>query len=232
MANIVIFTGAGISKASGIPTFRDIDDGLYNDKSIQDMATVETLSKNPKLLFDMVNELRVRYNACEPNESHKALALLESNHEVTIITQNVDGLHEKAGSSNVLHLHGILDKGIEFKNGLTDNDEIYDLTEPLMYGDKIGDKAIRPYIVLFGEYPFNINKSIKALSECDILLIIGTSLTITYIPNLLSSYISENTRVIYLDPQPNKTIQDYFGYPIEFIEDASNNSIDDLLKTF
>ena len=196
---IVAFTGAGISKESGIKTFRD-DDGLWNNYSIKDVATLEGWGKNPQKVLDFYNERKSEMSSVEPNKAHRYLSKLEGKHDVTVITQNVDDLHERSGSSNVLHLHGEMKKmrSSEYE------DLLYDYNKDIKLGDKCEQGfQLRPHVVFFGENPYNVEESYKALEDCDLLLIIGTSLQITYTLNLLSSIDEEKTEVIYIDPEPD-----------------------------
>ena len=110
MKKIVFLTGAGISKESGIPTFRDAGDGLWENCNVQEVATHSAIVRNPDLVYKFINELRNKYKDCTPNEAHKLIAELEKDYEVVVITQNIDTLHEQAGSTNVVHLHGDLSK--------------------------------------------------------------------------------------------------------------------------
>lgn len=201
MKKITVFTGAGISAESGVATFRDTD-GLWYNYNVDEVATAEALKKNPKLVNEFHNTLRAKLKDILPNDAHKALAKLEEKFEVTIVTQNIDNLHELAGSTNVLHLHGEL-----FKSRSTLNPKkIYDCFGDITPDDRAEDGSrLRPHTVLFGEYPYNVDLSYKAIRNCDYLLVIGTSLQITYTLNLLAS-VNNETKVIYIDPNPNKDL--------------------------
>jgi len=196
---IVAFTGAGISRESGIKTFRD-NDGLWNNFSIEEVATKEAWGKNPQKVLNFYNQIRSEIDTVSPNVAHKYLKKLEEKHDVTIITQNIDDLHERAGSSKILHLHGEMRK----MRSDTYEDLIYDYDEDIKMGDKCEQGfQLRPHVVWFGEMPFNIEESYQTLSDCDLLLIIGTSLNITYTLDMLSSIDEERTEVIYIDPNPD-----------------------------
>ena len=183
MKKLVVLTGAGISAESGIKTFRD-SDGLWEEYRIEDVATFEAWQRNPELVNDFYNQRRKQLYSTEPNDAHKALVLLEKKYDVRIITQNIDDLHERAGSSNVLHLHGELKK----VRSTVDEDLVYELEG---WELKIGDKCekgsqLRPHIVWFGEAVPNIVPAAQLCSKADILMVIGTSLNVYPAAGLLS----------------------------------------------
>ena len=172
--NIVIFTGAGISVESGIKTFRE-SDGLWENYRIEDVATFEAWQRDPELVLDFYNQRRRQLLQCSPNDAHKLLVNLETNYNVHIITQNVDDLHERAGSTNVLHLHGEL---LKVRSTL-DERLVYEWDKDLKIGDKCKKGAqLRPHIVWFGEQVPMIELAGRITSKADILIIIGTSLVV------------------------------------------------------
>lgn len=175
MKRIIVLTGAGISAESGLRTFRD-GDGLWNEYRMQDLATPEAWHSNPQLVLDFYNWRRKQLYEVEPNAAHYALVELETNYRVTIITQNVDDLHERAGSSEVIHLHGELKKVRSTQN----KDLVYDLEGwELKLGDVAEDGAqLRPHIVWFGEDVPMFQEAVSLTKNADILIIIGTSLTV------------------------------------------------------
>ena len=178
--HIVVLSGAGMSAESGLSTFRD-NDGLWKQFDWQKLASVGGFHEDPKAVLDFYNMRRRRLLEVEPNHAHKLLAELEKWHEVTIITQNVDNLHERAGSSNVIHLHGELTK---VTSSAKRNDpkciKELPLDTPILLGDKAADGSqLRPYIVWFGEYVTEYDKATKIVRDADIFLVIGTSLTVT-----------------------------------------------------
>jgi NAD-dependent deacetylase len=204
---IVVFTGAGVSKESGIDTFRD-SGGTWENEDVEAVATPDGWAKDRERVLDFYNARRTQLESVEPNEAHKLIAELEKNHEVTVITQNVDDLHERGGSTNVLHLHGELTK----VQSSLDPNLVYDVGyKPTEIGDKC-DKGsqLRPHVVWFSEYPNNIAGSIKALREADVLLVIGTTLFIGYTIGLLRSSKDlhnpnmGNVEVFCIDPKPPK----------------------------
>jgi NAD-dependent deacetylase len=202
MKRIVVLTGAGISAESGIKTFRDAD-GLWEGHDIMEVASPIGWENNPKLVLDFYNKRRAQLLEVKPNEAHQILADLQSDFDIQIITQNVDDLHERAGSKNVMHLHGELLK----VRSITDSDEILPWTTDLNLGDL--DKngvQLRPHIVWFGEDVPMIEFAIDIVETADILVIIGTSLQV-YPAAGLMNYVDQNIPVYYIDPKPT-TIYD------------------------
>lgn len=196
MKKIVVLSGAGISAESGISTFRE-SNGLWENHRIEDVATPEGWEANPKLVLQFYNQRRKQLFEVEPNEGHKALVKLEDFYDVQIVTQNVDDLHERAGSSNVLHLHGELKKVIS----TIDHNLVYDLNNwELKYGDTCEKGSqLRPYIVWFGEAVPNIIFAEEIVREADILIIVGTSLNV-YPAAGLVDVIKEEAEVYIVDP--------------------------------
>lgn len=199
MAKVVVLSGAGISAESGFSTFRD-SDGLWNKFKVEDVATPEGYAKNPQLVLDFYNGLRRDLYKAEPNKGHLELAELERDFDVSIITQNVDDLHERAGSSDVLHLHGELKKA----RACGDPEMIIDLTEGEDIGinDKAPDgSALRPHIVWFGEAVPNISLAQDLVKQADIFLIVGTSLNVYPAAGLIS-YVRRGVPIFLVDPKP------------------------------
>lgn len=196
MMKLVILTGAGMSAESGIKTFRD-SDGLWENYHIEDVCTPEALERNPGLVNQFYNERRKQLYAAEPNAGHSGLAELEQYFDVQIITQNIDDLHERAGSKKVLHLHGELKKVRSSKNP----ERIYDLEGcELKEGMKSEDGSpLRPHIVFFGEAVPNIEPAIEIVKQADIFIIIGTSLAVYPAAGLLN-YAPQNIPVFLIDP--------------------------------
>jgi len=180
---IVVFSGAGISADSGLKTFRD-SDGLWEEYNVMDVATPEAWAKNPQLVLEFYNKRREQILNAKPNPAHFALAELEKKFDITIITQNIDDLHQRAGSTNVLHLHG----NITFARSTNEKDsKLY----PIKSGNlNFGDKCpygfqLRPHVVWFGEEVPNMAVAQDIVSGTDILIVIGTSLTVYPAANLL-----------------------------------------------
>jgi NAD-dependent deacetylase len=199
---IVVFTGAGVSRESGILTFRDSVDGLWENHSIDDVCTPSGWKKDREKVLNFYNDRRRQLPSVEPNSAHTGLVKLEDKYDVTIVTQNVDNLHERAGSSKILHLHGELTKA---RGTLSSKESIVDIGyDDINVGDKCPNGSqLRPHIVWFEEYPFNVEESYDAMVEADVLIIIGTSLMIGYTLNLLSS-VSDDCKIYYIDPQPSR----------------------------
>lgn len=225
MKKIVIFSGAGVSKESGIDTFREKVTGIYADHRIEDVVTIEALESKPEVVYHFHNVLRDKIKDKKPNEAHKLIARLEGDYDVTIITQNIDSLHTQAGSTKVLHLHGELNK-----SRTIGNPKIFHPCEgDLNYGDTDEDgDLLRPHTVLFGEMPYNVDEAYKALEDADYLIIIGTSLTITYTLNMLAS-VNPEAKVYYIDPEPSKDLEYYLLKP-EYMKTTAVKGIKKLYK--
>ncbi|MFS4483225.1 SIR2 family NAD-dependent protein deacylase [Hyunsoonleella sp. 2307UL5-6] len=196
--HIVVLTGAGISAESGVKTFRDAD-GLWEGHDVMAVATPQGFTKNPELVLDFYNQRRLQLFKVTPNQAHIDLAKLETTYNVSIITQNVDDLHERAGSTNVLHLHGEL---LKVRSTYDEND-IQNWKTDLVLGDvcKKGHQ-LRPHIVWFGEDVPLIEKAAQLCETADILLIIGTSMQV-YPAASLMHYAPTKTPIYFIDPKPN-----------------------------
>jgi NAD-dependent deacetylase len=190
---IAVFSGAGISAESGIKTFRD-SNGLWEEYDINEVATPQAWKKNFRLVLEFYNKRRKQIIEAQPNDAHYALASLEKHHEVNIITQNIDDLHERAGSKNILHLHGEIRKS----KSTLDPSLIYDIEGwELKEGDKCErGSQLRPHVVWFGEEVPEIPNAARIISESDILLIIGTSLNVYPAAGLI--YYTKPGAEIYL----------------------------------
>lgn len=192
---LIVLTGAGISAESGISTFRDAN-GLWENHDIMEVASIDGWRANQKLVLDFYNVRRAQLKEVEPNKAHYFLATLENDFEVKIITQNVDDLHERAGSSSVLHLHGELRKARSEKN----EDLIIDWTEDINIGDLASDgNQLRPHIVWFGEMVPKIEEAIEETLRADIFVVIGTSLQVYPAASLLD-YVPSEAKIICIDP--------------------------------
>ncbi|WP_395064379.1 NAD-dependent deacetylase [Flavobacterium sp.] len=196
---IVVLTGAGISAESGIKTFRD-SDGLWEGHNVMDVATPEGWQKNQELVLDFYNQRRRQLQDVEPNLGHKVLAELENQFDVHIITQNVDNLHEKAGSTKVLHLHGELLK----VRSVRDKNYILDWKKDLITGDLDSNGfQLRPHIVWFGEDVPALEEALSITQNADFFVVIGTSLQV-YPAAGLVEFTPPNIPVYYIDPNPAK----------------------------
>lgn len=179
--HIVVLSGAGISAESGLKTFRDTD-GLWNGYDVYAVASPGGWLKDPQLVLDFYNNRRREVAAAKPNAAHVELAQLEKNFDVTIITQNIDDLHERAGSTNVLHLHGEIFK----MRSVTNENNLFDISGDIKAGDLAADGSqLRPHIVWFGEAVPMIEKAASLLLDCDYFVIVGTSLQVYPAASLL-----------------------------------------------
>lgn len=196
MKNITILTGAGISAESGIKTFRG-SDGLWENHKVTDVATPEAWVRDPELVLRFYNERRAQIRQAQPNKAHLALADLEKKFKVNIITQNIDDLHERAGSSHVMHLHGEINQS----RSSIDVNLIYDVVDVEM---QMGEQCelgsqLRPNIVWFGEAVPMIEQAIPLMAKADIVIVIGTSLQVYPAAGLLDFAIP-NTKIYNIDP--------------------------------
>lgn len=202
---MAVLTGAGVSAESGISTFRD-SNGLWENYKVEDVASIEGWQRNPALVLDFYNARRKELGTVKPNAAHIAIAGLEKDYDVTVVTQNVDNLHERAGSTRIIHLHGELTKvRPEDRCNYRDNfseDSVFDIG----YGEiRIGDLApdgaqLRPHIVWFGEAVPKIEAAIDAVEKASILLIVGTSLQV-YPAAGLYRYAGPDTPIYIIDPK-------------------------------
>ena len=196
---LVISTGAGMSAESGISTFRDAG-GLWENYPVMDVASADGYARNPKLVHQFYNERRAQLVKAQPNAGHRAIVDLEQDYDVYVITQNVDDLHERAGSKNVLHLHGELMK----VRAINNESHVYKLEEPNLSTTPetlINGERVRPHIVFFQEAVPNFEPATELAGEADIFVIIGTSLAV-YPAAALLQYVRPGTPVYYIDPKP------------------------------
>lgn len=197
MKKIVVLTGAGISAESGIKTFRDAD-GLWEGHDIMEVASPVGYQNNPELVLDFYNKRRKQLFEVQPNLAHTILAEMETDFDVTIITQNVDDLHERAGSSKVIHLHGELLKA----RNEQDVNSIIEWSKDILLGDLDSNNIqLRPHIVWFGEEVPEMERAMETIQEADYLLVIGTSLQVYPAAGLIN-YVNEDVLVYYIDPKP------------------------------
>ncbi len=203
MKKLVVLTGAGMSAESGISTFRDAG-GLWDQYRVEDVATPEGYERDPKTVIEFYNMQRRNLLKAEPNEGHRLLATLERDFDVTIVTQNIDNLHERAGSTHVVHLHGEL---MKVTSSFQPNNPKYIRTlsadaPEIHVGDRAADGSqLRPFIVWFGESVPNIEVAIDYCEQADIFLIIGTSLAVYPAAGLLN-YVPSTASVWLIDPKP------------------------------
>nr|WP_315164338.1 NAD-dependent deacylase [uncultured Flavobacterium sp.] len=220
---LVVLTGAGISAESGIKTFRD-SDGLWEGHNVMEVASPEGWRKNPEFVLDFYNQRRKQLFEVHPNAGHQILAELETDFEVFIITQNVDDLHERAGSTNVLHLHGELLK----VRSCTNPNCVLDWKEDLNLGqlDPNGNQ-LRPHIVWFGEEVPALEQAITITENADYFAVIGTSLQVYPAAGLID-FTKNKIPVFYIDPKPIKIPN--LKNPLEVIPEIASEGVKTLKK--
>jgi len=227
--HIVVLTGAGVSAESGFATFRDTG-GLWEQYDVNDVASIEGWYRNRQLVLDFYNQRRAQLREAKPNAAHEAIAALEKDYNVDVITQNVDNLHERAGSTRVLHLHGELTK-VRPENGIYDRTaseaEVIDVQyRPVVLGDLAPNGSqLRPHIVFFGEAVPNIEKAIDLVEKADVLLIVGSSLQVypaaglyRYAPNGCPIYVIDPKTVPLADPR------------VTFIQEVATKGMQEFIK--
>ena len=225
---IVVISGAGTSAESGISTFRD-SDGLWENHNVEDVATIDGWYRNPQLIIDFYNERRRQLPTVRPCRGHELLAALEQDFDVTIITQNVDDLHERAGSTKVIHLHGELMKATSSRNP---NDPSQIITLDADHIDiKMGDQAadgsqLRPFIVWFGEAVPEIERAAEISSEADIYVVIGTSLNV-YPAAGLVQFVPDRAPIYLIDP---KDVPWTAGHRYRHIKKGASEGMEELTK--
>lgn len=201
---LVVLTGAGVSAESGVATFRD-SNGLWENYNVEDVASIEGWYRNPELVLNFYNARRAQLATVKPNAAHYAIAQLEKDWEVIVVTQNVDNLHERAGSTKIIHLHGELTK-VRPVNCYDENDnyseeKVFDIGyDSIQIGDLAPNGAqLRPHIVWFGEAVPYINAAIDVVMKADVLLIVGTSLQV-YPAAGLYAFANAETPIYIIDP--------------------------------
>ncbi|MBQ9653411.1 MAG: NAD-dependent deacylase [Bacteroidales bacterium] len=229
MKRLVVLTGAGVSAESGFATFRDAG-GLWEQYDVNDVASIEGWYRNRQLVLQFYNERRAQLKDAKPNAAHLAIAGLEKSYHVDVITQNVDNLHERAGSTHIVHLHGELTK-VRPENGVYDSTgsekEVIDVGySPVILGDKAPNGSqLRPHIVFFGEAVPKIETAIDLVSKADILLIVGSSLQV-YPAAGLYRYAPHGCPIYVIDPKP-VPISDP---RVTFIQDVATKGMEQFVK--
>lgn len=226
---IVVLTGAGMSAESGLKTFRDAD-GLWEGHDVMEVASPQGFARNPELVLEFYNQRRRQLLEVSPNEGHNALARLEQRFDVSIVTQNVDNLHEQAGSSRVVHLHGELLK----VRSTVDESYVLEWEKDLVLGDlDPNGHQLRPHIVWFGEMVPLLETAAQITQQADILIIIGTSMQV-YPAASLIHYVSQRTLIHFVDPRPNVRESDFGNLNIipKTAVEGVPGLVDDLLSTF
>ncbi len=221
---IIVLSGAGMSADSGLKTFRDAD-GLWEGHNVMEVASPEGFKANPELVLEFYNERRRQLLQAQPNNGHKALVRLENHYKVTIITQNVDDLHERAGSKHVLHLHGELFKVRSTKPPYS----VYEWKKDLNLGNLCDHgNQLRPHIVWFGEEVPLLPQAASITSQADILIIIGTSLQV-YPAASLMYYARPGIPVYFVDPKP--AIDPMADFNLQIIARKASEGVPELVST-
>ena len=225
MAKIVVLTGAGISAESGIKTFRDAG-GLWEGHKIEDVATPEAWHRQPSVVLDFYNERRKQLLTVEPNAAHHALHKLEQAHDVVIITQNVDDLHERAGNKNIIHLHGEL-----FKVRSTTHEHlVYEWKKDLLIGDLCERGGqLRPHIVWFGEMVPMLESAIEEITDAEIVLIVGSSMQV-YPAASLVGYAPPEAVIYYVDPNPQINYEMRMRPGLEIIAKPASSGVAEVVE--
>ena len=194
---IAVLSGAGISAESGLKTFRD-SDGLWENHRVDDVATPEAFRRNPELVLRFYNERRRAVLEAQPNDGHREIARWEGRHSVVVVTQNIDDLHERAGSTSVLHLHGSILEGRSSKNP----NLVFPWTGDMRLGDLAPDGSqIRPNVVWFGEPVPKMEAATEAVESCDAMVVVGTSLQV-YPAAMLTQFAPPEAKLVLVDPKP------------------------------
>lgn len=227
MKKLVALTGAGISAESGIKTFRDAD-GLWEGHDIMEVASPIGFGKNPSLVLDFYNQRRRQLKEVSPNEAHYALQKLEKEFDTWIITQNVDDLHERAGSRNIIHLHGQLNK----VRSLGPPYQIYEWTDDLFLEHKCErGYGLRPHIVWFGEEVPEMDTAIALIKDADVVLVIGSSMQV-YPAAGLVGFAPQNAEVFYIDPKPKISYELSVRKNLKIYPKTATEGMKDFLKLY
>lgn len=231
---IVIFTGAGVDKESGVETFRTDENGLWYKHKVEDVATFDGWRRDRGKVLNFYNERRKQLKTVEPNLAHKIIADLEKYFDVTIVTQNVTNLHERAGSTNVIHLHGELKK----VRSTLDPNLIYDWEEDCNIGDKCEKGSqLRPHVVWFNEDLDNdiTNKAVSIAKEADVCIVVGTSMNVAP-ANMIPHLTKENCLLYYVDPsdnwEPPTFRKSYYTHFKELATTGMEKVINELIEIF
>ncbi len=225
MMHLTVLTGAGISAESGLKTFRD-DGGLWEGHNVQEVATPEAWQRNPQLVLRFYNERRRQLKKVEPNLAHEQIADLEKKYKVTVITQNVDDLHERAGSTQVLHLHGELLK----MRSSSHSHLIYPCHNDIQLGDLCDQGSqLRPHIVWFGEAVPMIEVAASVIQTADAMLIVGTSLQV-YPAAGLVSMAHPSIPIYYIDPKPARIVDSHRMANLSVIPKPATIGVSDAIQ--
>ena len=225
MSKVVVLTGAGISAESGIRTFRDTG-GLWEGYKIEDVATPEAWRKNPQMVLDFYNERRRQLLTVEPNIAHYAIASLDDHFDTIVITQNVDDLHERAGSKNIIHLHGEL---LKARSSIYEH-LVYDCRDDIKLGDLCANRAqLRPHIVWFGEMVPMLENAVMEITDADHILVVGSSMQV-YPAAGLVGYAPSGAHIYYIDPKPSLNYELSRRSGLEVIAKAATVGVPEIVK--
>lgn len=228
MKNLVVLSGAGMSAESGISTFRDAG-GLWDKYPVEQVATPEGYARDPELVINFYNQRRKQLLDVKPNRGHELLASLEKDFNITVVTQNIDNLHERAGSSRIIHLHGELTKVCSSRD--PNNPHYIKELKPEEFEVKLGDLAgdgsqLRPFIVWFGEAVPQIERAIEAVEKADVFVIIGTSMNVYPAAGLLN-YVPRRAQVFLIDPKP---VDVHTSRPVHVIQKGASEGVAELKR--
>ena len=224
---ITVLTGAGISAESGISTFRD-SNGLWENHDIMEVASYDGWVKNKELVLTFYNDRRRQLKEVKPNAGHLELVRLETKFDVTIVTQNVDNLHEKAGSKNIIHLHGELTKA----RSTTVESLVYDWEGDIKLGDHCeSGSQLRPHIVWFGEMVPMLDKAAQVVEETDIIIIVGTSMQV-YPAASLTNFAPSGIPIYYVDPKPSINYELQSISNLKIIEEPATTGVKKVVDEF
>ena len=222
---IVIFTGAGISAESGIATFRSGEDATWANINVESVATPHAWKMDREGVLEFYNERWEEMSKAEPNIAHKAIGDLEEDFDVTVVTQNVDDLHERGGSKKIYHIHGEINKA----RSTVDDDLVLDWEKPIEIGDKCPKGSqLRPHVVWFHEYPLQTVESVREIKKADYILVIGTGLQIHYTGPMVSE-CKEKCKVYYIDPDPARDLE-MLGVKVNYIKEPATTGVPKVIK--
>ncbi|MEL6639633.1 MAG: NAD-dependent deacylase [Bacteroidota bacterium] len=223
---VTVLTGAGISAESGIQTFRGAD-GLWEGYDVREVASPEGWQKDRELVLEFYNQRRRQLHEVDPNAAHLALVDLEAAYDVRVITQNIDNLHERAGSSQIIHLHGELFKA----RSTADEGLIYDWEKDIQVGDRCEKGSqLRPHIVWFGEMVPEIHRAAEVTTGSDVVLIVGTSMQV-YPAASLVGYAAPEVPIYYIDPNPALSTELGQGRDVRIVQEAATTGVPRVVKT-
>ena len=225
MKKIVVLTGAGISAESGIKTFRDAD-GLWENHDVQEVASPQGWAKNKALVLDFYNQRRRQLKEVQPNAAHYALATLDKKFNTVIITQNIDDLHERGGSSNIIHLHGELLK----VRSVVHKQLVYHWDKDVQLGDTCErGTQLRPHIVWFGEQVPMLEKAVEEIMDADVVLVVGTSMQV-YPAASLVGYAPKYASIYYIDPNPTINYELSMRSNLKVIKEKATTGVAKVIK--